>query len=415
MSMRSSRRILLISPSLPHPPIWGSGIRIHQFVSRLAARHHVTLLAHAGPDDTDKVQAMRAVCQEVHTVSLDRPLGVADRRAQLASLVSPLPYQVLRLRSAPMQQAVDELLEGSRFDLVQVASSPLAELTIPTSLPVVLDEHNIEYELLQRASQAESSPLRRGFNWLEYRKFRRHEIARWEAVAGVAVTSEREEAIVRRQAPGVAVETVPNGVDLDHFRPDGSDVDPDSIVFSGLMRYRPNLDAAAHFAREVLPIIRRARPSTRFTVVGWGHVEQVRAAVGPGVEVTGRVPDVREHINRAAVVVVPLRVGGGTRLKVLEALACRRPVVGTSLGVEGIAVEDGVHLLIRDEPREFAEAVLDLLRHPDRGRRLAANGRKLVEEAYGWQASVERLERLHDLCLREPWAQEMTSEACAAS
>ena len=410
----SGRRILLISPSLPHPPIWGSGIRVHQIASHLAARHHVTLLAHAGPHDTDKVQAMRAVCQEVHTVSLDRPLGASDRFSQLASLTSPLPYQVLRLRSSQLQRALDDLLADSGFDLVQVESSPIAELSIPKSLPVVLDEHNIEYELLQRAYLAESSLARRAFNWLEHRKFRRHEIARWSAVACVAVTSEREEAIVRREAPGVTVATVPNGVDLDHFRSDGSAPDPDNIVFTGLMRYRPNLDAAAHFAREILPIIRRARPSARFTVVGWGHVEQIRAAVGPDVEVTGRVPDVRSYINRAAVVVVPLRVGGGTRLKVLEALAAERPVVGTSLGVEGIAVQDGVHLMIRDEPRAFAEAVLDLLRDPARGRHLAANGRRLVEKAYGWQASVDRLERLHDIALQTRRAEKIAPRVFAA-
>jgi polysaccharide biosynthesis protein PslH len=390
------RRILVVSPTLPHPPIWGFGIRVFELVRRLSRNNDVTLLAHAGPDDSDKIEAMRAICAAVHTVSLARPPGATSRAAQLASLRSPLPYHVLRIRSRELQAALDRLLRCERFDLIQLESSPLAELRIDSDLPVVLDEHNIEYELLRRACETEAAPHRKAFNWLEYVKLRRQEEAAWGRVRALAVTSDREAEIVRRRLPQAAVEVIPNGVDLDYFTPSDQAVDPDSIVFTGLMSYRPNLDAAGFFAHQVLPRIRRVRPKARFTVVGWGSKELIQAHVGPGVEVTGRVPDVRPYLWSAAVVTVPLRVGGGTRLKVLEALATARPVVSTALGCEGIDVRDGEHLLIRDDPNSQAEAVLQLMGEPRSAHRLGLRGRRLVEQQYGWASSADKLEALFE-------------------
>jgi sugar transferase (PEP-CTERM/EpsH1 system associated) len=393
------RRILIVSPTLPHPPIWGFGIRVFELVQHLARGNDVTLLAHAGPEDSDKVEAMRAVCEEVRTVSLARPPGATSRAAQLASLWSPLPHHVLRVRSRELQAELNRLLACERFDLIQIESSPLAELRIDPDLPVVLDEHNIEYELLRRACETEAALPRKAFNWLEYLKLRRHEEASWGRVRAIAVTSDREARIVSQRLPHANVAVIPNGVNLEYFMPADNAVDPDSIVFTGLMSYRPNLDAAGYFAHQVLPLIRRSRPKARFTVVGWGSVEQIQAHVGPGVEVTGRVPDVRPYLRSAAVVTVPLRVGGGTRLKVLEALATARPVVSTALGCEGIDVRDGEHLLIRDDPKSQAEAVLELMAEPRSANILGQRGRNLVEQQYGWASSAGKLEALFDRVL----------------
>jgi glycosyltransferase involved in cell wall biosynthesis len=184
-------------------------------------------------------------------------------------------------------------------------------------------------------------------------------------------------------------------VDLRYFRPSAEPTIPDSLVFTGLMRYRPNHDAVKYFVREVLPLIRRVRPGVRLTVVGGDPPPELSRLAGPDVEITGGVPDVRPYVARAAAVVVPLRMGGGTRLKVLEALAMGKAVVSTGIGCEGLLAEDGVHLLTADDPQSLAERTLLVLSTPSLAGDLGRRGRLLVEENYGWERVVDGLRDFH--------------------
>jgi glycosyltransferase involved in cell wall biosynthesis len=195
---------------------------------------------------------------------------------------------------------------------------------------------------------------------------------------------------------------VPNGVDVDYFRPTQAAVDPDSIVLTGLMTYRPNADAAVHFVREVLPLVRRSRPRARFTAVGWGLPRDLAPLLGDGVTHTGRVPDVRPYLAEAAAVVVPLRMGSGTRLKVLEALAMGKGVVSTTLGCEGVDVTPGGDLLVADDPASFAAAVVELMENAERRQALGLGGRRLVERSYTWPSVVARLERFYEVQIGAP-------------
>lgn len=393
-------RILIVTPSLPYPPIWGFGMRVYQLLRLLSARHHVSLLTYATPDDAGRVAALAEVCGAVHTVPSFQPEVGNSRRAQLASLVSPISYQRWRLRSRAMQTAIDRLLVRERFDVVQVESSQMAGFRFgtgvlarrPTRPLVLLDEHNIEYELLHRMYREERSLERRVYNWIEYLKVRREEHRAWDEADGCILTSAREAAILRGRRPDKPAVVAPNGVDVDHFRPDAAPSDPASIVFTGLMRYRPNVDAAIYFAQDVLPLIRRVRPEVTFTIVGADATEEVQRLAGPEVVVTGTVPDVRPYVARAAAVVVPLRMGSGTRLKVLEGLAMGKALVSTSLGCEGIDVRDGEHLLVADDPLDFAAAVLRLVDAPGGAAVLGRRGRALAVAQYSWASVGERLE-----------------------
>ena len=214
---------------------------------------------------------------------------------------------------------------------------------------------------------------RKGYSWLECVKVRREERRHWQQAAGCVMTSEREAGVVRTLPSASPVAVVPNGVDLDHFSQDfqPGPPDPNSVVFTGLMTYRPNLDGATYFVREVLPRIHRVRPEVTFTAVGWGGLPE--ALQSPRVLATGRV-----------------------RLKILEALAMGRPVVSTSLGCEGLDAHHGEHLLVADDPDRFAGAVLELLADRQRGCELGARGRALVEACYGWDSVARRLEAFHD-------------------
>ncbi len=387
--------ILLVTPSLPYPPNWGFGMRVYQLARELAARHSVAILCYAEPHSDDYIAALRHEGVKVYTVPPPRPQDQGKRALQLRSLVSLRSFQSSSLSSAAMQGAIDRLLASQRFDVVQVESSQMAGFDFGSRPVVVLDEHNIEYELLYRTFREERSPARKLYNWIEYLKFRREEQHCWNTVDGCVLTSPRENAVVRTRARARPSVVVPNGVDVNYFRPSTAVTEPGSIVFTGLMRYRPNVDGVIFFTRKILPHIVRERPDVTFTIVGMGPPKEVQRLAGPHVRVTGTVPDVRPYAERSEVIVVPLRMGSGTRLKVLDGMAMGKALVSTSLGCEGIAVSNGNNLLIADDPLEFARAVLRVLNDSNLRTRLAQRGRELVEREYSWEAIVPTLERFY--------------------
>jgi sugar transferase (PEP-CTERM/EpsH1 system associated) len=385
-------RILIVTPSLPYPLVWGFGIRVYQIVRYLAQRHDVTLLAYAGREDQDSLAAVRDTGATVRVVIRDEPPTVDKRKAQLGSLLSTASFQRQSLRSSAMQAAIDNLLASESFDVIQVESSQMTGFHFRSQSPLLVDEHNIEYELLYRAYKTERSPLRKIYNWVEYRKFRQEEQLSWKQSDGCILTSDREEAILRRHSPATRTAVVPNGVDIDSFQPLPIDPDPDNVVFLGVMHYRPNVDAAMYFAREILPHVLSERPNLMFTIVGGGAPDELRRLASRNLVLTDTVPDARPYVARAGAFVVPLRMGSGTRLKVLEGLAMGRPVVSTSLGCEGLATVDGEHVMVADDPLAFARAVLHVLDDRALAMRLGQQGRRLVEQRYDWAAVLRQLE-----------------------
>jgi glycosyltransferase involved in cell wall biosynthesis len=347
-------KILIISAQFPYPPRSGFAMRVLQLARRVADRHDVTLLSAARTADRPGIAALR---EELRVEVVERePLApLAKRLAQLASTASPRPYACRAVFSHEMQQAIDALFARDAFDLVQLESSLLCAYAFPPATRLVLNEHNIEYEVFRRMHERERSPARRAFNRLEGARFRRFEQGWWRRLDGCAVTSEREARILSAHSPATPVAVVPNGVDVEHFRPATADVALRSLVFNGLLDYRPNLDAAHHLVDEIWPLVLARCPDARLEIVGRGHPADIRRLSRPGVVVTGEVEDVRPHLARAAVVGVPIRMGGGTRLKVVEGLAMGKAMVSTSLGCEGIAVDDGEHLRIADGAQAFAD------------------------------------------------------------
>ncbi len=310
------------------------------------------------------------MCNAVHTVQTGDALSIRKRLAQLTSLFSRRSFQGRYLYSNAMQRKLDELCAGPAFDIIQVESSQMMTFSFDQRSAVVVVEHDVVYELLGRIATAERSFLRRVYNSAEARKYKREEIDRWSKAAAVVVTSTREVPIVRGAGVTTPVLTAANGVDVDYFAPSDAAHDPDTLVMTGLMRTRPNIDAAVFFVRDILPNILARRPNAKIYIVGGDPPDEVTRLASANVVVTGGVPDVRPYVSNAAVVVVPLRMGGGTRLKVLEGLAMKKPMVSTSLGCEGIDVKHEEHLLIADEPARFAEAVLRIMDAPSTGRAL---------------------------------------------
>jgi glycosyltransferase involved in cell wall biosynthesis len=272
----------------------------------------------------------------------------------------------------------------------------MAYYRLPGGVPTVLDLHNVEYEVLVRAAGAPGvGAVRRVYSQAEAVKFRRDEPRLWRRFTALLTTSERDRQQVLAHAPGLQVTVVPNGVDTAFFHPAPPDyvrtgAEP-TVVFTGMMAYYPNQDGVLYFAEQIWPLVRREIPAARFIVVGTDPPPAIRAlAEGDnGITVTGAVPDVRPYVWEADLCVVPLRIGGGTRLKIVEALAMEKAIVSTTIGCEGIDVTPGKTLAVADTPATFAAATVELLRSPKRRVTLGQAGRALALARYDWTAAAQ--------------------------
>ena len=386
--------VLVVCVDFPFPPRTGANMRVYQLLKQLASRHRVTLLSYASPDDYGRVAAL-AEQVPVRTVERPRETRGARRGAQLRAIASSEPFSSRHIHSDAMQKAIYELCSSESIDVIQLEGALLCGFAFPPGVRVILDEHNIEYEVFQRMSEHETSVVRRSFHHLEARRFRSFEQRAWTSVDGCAVTSEREEPVVRAIAPDTPTAVVPNGVDLDYFAPSDVPVEPFTVVFNGTLEYRPNCDAAYHLVEEIWPIVQSRCADARLAIVGRAGERDRRRLSQPGVEVTGEVPDIRPYLERAAVVAIPIRMGGGTRLKVVEGLAMGKALVSTTVGCEGVAVREGEHLLIGDGPDAFAARILEVFGDDALRERIGSAGRQLVEAEYSWELAGERLDALY--------------------
>jgi polysaccharide biosynthesis protein PslH len=385
----ASLRILWVKLNGLWPLNTGGRLRTFHTVAELSQRHAVTLLTtHAPGEDAHALAPQLPACERV--ISLEHaPTKVGSAAFLLAtarSWLSPLPADMWRWRVPAVRQEVERLLAGGHFDLC-VADFLSATPNVPLGgrVPVVLFEHNVEYVIWKRLAQAPGPVWRRALLELEWRKMRRYEAAACTRASFTLAVSEADRTLLMATAPGARVAAVETGVDLDYFAPNGWHEKPATIVFTGSLDWYPNEDAVLHFVDEILPRVRAHVPATRFVVVGRNPSAKLRhVAEAAGAIVTGTVDDVRPWLAEAAVCIVPLRIGGGTRLKIFEALAMAKPVVSTTIGAEGLPVTSGEHLVLADGAGDFAKAVITLLRDPDQRQRLAKAGRALVEERFSW-------------------------------
>ena len=386
--------ILIVSAQFPYPTRSGFTTRVYQVARHLSMRHNVTLLSYASPDDRDGVADL-ATRMSVRVVENKPRSPIGKRAAQALTIASSRAYYCREVHSERMQEAIDELCSTRKFDVIQIESSFLCTFRFPRDARVVVVEHNIEYELLQRMCEGERSLPRRVFNRVEYTRFRRFEEACWKRADACVVTSEREVDAVRRCAPETPLAVVPNAVDPDYFTPSGSPPDPHTLIFNGTLKYRPNVDAVRYLIDDIWPLVRQRYPDATLTLTGSNDGVDLRALMKPGVRLLGEVPDIRPHVRSAGAVVVPIRIGGGTRLKVLEALAMGKPIVSTAVGCEGVAVRDGEHLMIADDAPAFAAKIFEVFESAGLREALGQAGRRLIETRYSWALAGLRLESLY--------------------
>ncbi len=289
------------------------------------------------------------------------------------------------------RRTCSRLLRAEPFDAIFLSSVLLRGLPLSTSIPIVGDTHNVEFDVLRRASTLSDSFLRREYSRWQWRWTRREEQRCGNRVDLLLATSERDRDVFEHELHISNVTVVPNGIDLTEFSPSKEMSRPGEIVFTGLMSYYPNQQAISWFLKNVYPSILSEIPESRLVVVGASPPGWLTALAGPQIEVTGYVSDVRPYIARATVVIAPLLIGGGTRVKILEAQAMLKPVVATSLGAEGLNLRDGESVLLADDPATFANYVIELIRNPEMAESIAANGRQHVVEYFDWNTLGEHL------------------------
>jgi glycosyltransferase involved in cell wall biosynthesis len=390
-------RILWVKLGALWPLNAGGRIRTFNILKELAREHRVTLLTTHAPDEDPAESARRlSFCAEVVSLPLAVPKhgSLAFLRGLGASWLSPLPVDVHKWRRAGLRRAIRERLASGGVDLC-VADFPNAAGNVPLggAVPVVFFDHNVEYLVWQRLQRTEPRLHRRLALELEWRKMRRFEARTCARAQLTLAVSEPDRALLARTSPGARVRAIPTGVDTAYFTPQPGRERPGELVFTGSMDWYPNEDGILHFAENTLPLIRRQVPRTAVTVVGRDPSPRLRAAAErAGLRLTGTVEDVRPYVAESAVYVVPLRVGGGTRLKIFEALAMAKPVVSTTVGAEGLPLVPGRHFIQADEPTAFAGAVVSLLGDEPRRRALGGAGRELVEQRYAWPQVAREFE-----------------------
>jgi glycosyltransferase involved in cell wall biosynthesis len=385
------------------PPRFGAQARVHGLMTQLARRHDLTavMLVDDEFDVEECRRAMQAYCCEV--VLVPNPYGregLTKRLLQIRSLASTRSFERLRVRVPALQRALDRVLRAKRFDIVNLEFPYLSHYALRQAPsgerlpPLIVASHGIDYDLARQFARTGSNLWRRLYAGANWRKLRREELGAYQDADGVYLCSTVDERRLLDQIPEALTAVIPNAADVEYYRPRPTDppLDGRTVLYFGLLSTVPNVDGVIHFVKDIWPRITKAHPEARFKIVGGRPPPSLLALAGPRIELTGFVPDLRPHLAAAAAVVVPLRLGGGTRLKIVEAMAMGKAIVSTTLGAEGIEAVPGRDLLAEDQPAAFADAVNLLLAEPDVAARIGRSARQLAVERYAWSGAARALE-----------------------
>jgi len=394
-------RVLFIVDSIPYPILGGSALRNYNLVRRIAADHQVWLAAFAKSDEqVDAVSRMEGFCAGVEFVRTGPQSALSNLPKFAAYVLKGTPPELRFFVSGALVRKIRDLMARLRFDVIHIEQVHMGLYVnhVPRNerRRTVWGLHDIDYPKFKRIIPLEPKTARRLRLRLNNRLMRSWE-PRHAAKFGRCITvSDLDRRLLMEGNPRLKVEVIPNGVDTRMFTPLAEPKGAGALIFVGNMAYRPCVDAVLYFTRQILPLIKQAVPDVELWIVGQNPSEQILKLNGDGIHVTGRVEDVRPYYGRCLASVVPLRAGGGTRLKILEALAMGRPVVSTSVGCEGLDLVDNEHILIADDPLSFARKTVGLLTDRSLREKLAGQGRQIAAARYDWSLIAKRLINIYE-------------------
>lgn len=385
-------RILWLKTELLHPIDKGGKIRTFHMLKELKKNHHITYLTL--DDGSAEIDALEKASEYAHE-TITTPHQTAQKFSRkfylelAGNLFSRLPYFMQKYVSEAMLEEVKKLANDKDFDVI-VCDFLMPAVNMPEKIkvPTVLFQHNVEAMIWRRHFEVQKNSLKKMYLKNQWRKSFDYEKAVCRKFDFVIAVSKEDADTMRNEYAVENVADVPTGVDTEFFRPSlAVEKDSFNLIFTGSMDWLPNEDAIRWFTEEVLPLVRREIPQVSLTVVGRNPFPSLveLSKKDSSIVVTGRVPDVRPFMEKASVYIVPIRIGGGTRLKIYEAMAMELPTVSTKIGAEGLPVRDGEEILLRDTPPEFAEAVVKLLKDKSLAEKIGGQAAKTVREKFGWQ------------------------------
>ena len=388
-------RVLVLTAKAIWPLLGGAEIRNFSLLKETSRHHDVYLLSFLlDPADRDNFRSLEPFCRRIEGIDLVRPRASRLARAARSWLGGSRPFIIDDYHRREMAQALSRMVREESIDVIHAHFLHVGQYAeCKGSAAFVYDAHNLEHVLWRRFATVQKDPVMRAFARTQLPKFvdwQRRVAAHSEKIVTLS-DSDRDEFL--RICPQADVSTVPNGADVEFFRPlPGVPVEENALVYFANFGWPPQDDAALYFHNEILPRVRREIPDVKLYLAGKTPPEAIRRLAAERVVVTGMVPDIREYIQRAAVVVLPLRVGAGTKHRVFQSLSMEKPLVTTTVGAEGIALEHGRNAMIADDPAAFAAHTVALLRDPAKRRALGAAGRELVLARYDWRANYALLE-----------------------
>lgn len=389
-------RILVISDISPYPLVSGDRIREYNLLRRMADQHEVwlaTLLEN--PDDEAGTVHLASFCVGVEYAHSERHHPLVHVPGLLKYGLTGKPLELKFRYSAKLARKIQRLAAEIDFDIVMIINShtaPYLEVLPPSShRKSILNLENIEFAQYESIYQIERKPINKIRAWINYQMMRRWEPRYAGRFDHCVTVSENDRSVLLDSNPSLKIDVIPNGVDIRQYQPLLFQQGNVNLLFIGKMSYAPCSDAAVYFCGEILPLIRKQLENVELWIVGREPPQEVVNLGTDRVHVTGWVEEVVPYYERSAVCVVPLRAGGGTRLKILEAMALGRPVVSSKIGCEGLDVIDGENILIAERPEEFAEKTVRLLRDDNLRKSIAENARRLVENQYDWDILAQRL------------------------
>ena len=383
--------ILWLKTELLHPVDKGGKIRTYNMLKELKREHRITYLTLDDGESAHAVASADEYCHELIRIphwgrTKFTPGFYSDL---LFNVPSALPYAIAKYKLSDMRNRINERLGKGDVDvLICDFLTPAVNLDFRFDCPTVLFQHNVEAMIWKRHYQIQRNAGKKLYlytQWLKMRAFEERLCRKFDVVIAVSA-ADRDQ--MRADYSLDAVFDVPTGVDTEFFKPRGvTECDPMNLVFTGSMDWLPNDDAIRYFIDDILPIVRRKFPKVSLTIVGRNPSPYLTELPkkDPSISVTGRVDDVRPYMEKAAAYVVPLRIGGGTRLKIYEAMAMEKPIVSTTVGAEGLPLQDGAELLLADTAQSFAEAIVKLLKEPELAERIGSRAARTVRERFGWQ------------------------------
>jgi polysaccharide biosynthesis protein PslH len=387
-------KILWIKAGGLVPPDTGGKIRSYNILRELARKHSVTFFSFYAAHDNDMHADLknifdRAICLPLRLPAPKSPAELLDYGVRL---FSSQPYNITKYCRPEVRRQLLTLLQQETYDVILcdfMVAAGVAPWDSPT--PKVLFTHNVEATIWRRHYEVAANPLWKAISWLEWKRMEAAERRYLRLADRVLTVSETDRDAFAPFVEAEKLTVTSTGVDVDYFQPMPVEEDANSLVFTGSMDWLPNEDAIIYFVETILPLIKEQCPDVSLQVVGRSPSRKLQALVQQekSVRLTGWVEDIRPFVARGSICIVPLRIGGGTRLKIFEAMAMSKAVVSTSIGAEGLPVQDGENILLADTPKDFARSMISLLRDPDQRRCMGASARALVQEKYSWPKVAE--------------------------